>query len=143
MKPQHIKMFMEMAEAAAKYSHAERLKVGSIFVRDGRILSIGINGTPAGTDNRCETEDEFGNTITKKDVIHSEQAGIYKAARDGESLEGATLFVTHSPCPMCALAILSCKIQTVYFKHLYRDSDGIRYLLNHGVIVHQLFPETP
>ena len=83
-----IKMFMEMAEAAAKYSHAERLKVGSIFVRDGRILSIGINGTPAGTDNRCETEDEFGNTITKKDVIHSEQAGIYKAARDGESLEG-------------------------------------------------------
>ena len=138
MKPHHVRMYMEMAEVSAKYSHATRLKVGSIFVRDNRILSIGINGTPPNDDNCCEEIGSDGIQVTKENVIHSEQAGIYKAARDGESLNGASLFVTHSPCFKCSLAIISVGIKEVYFRNQYREAKGIANLIKHGVLVYEL-----
>lgn len=139
MKHHHLEMFMQMAEVAAKQSHAVRLKVGAIFVKDGRILSVGINGRVSDEPNSCEDIDpETGELITRKDVIHAEQAGIYKAARDGQSLQGSSLMLTHAPCLMCSLGLHSCGVKEVYYRNTYRDNSGIDFLKKHGVKVNQL-----
>lgn len=138
MNPRHIQMFMKMAVIASKYSHAKRLQVGSLFVKDGRILSIGINGTVAGSDNTCESIDESGNLITLNTVIHSEQAAMYKACRDGESLKDSTLFVTTQPCLMCSLGLVSSGVKEVYYLYDYRCSKGLDYLKEHGIMVKQI-----
>lgn len=138
MNNKHIQMFMQMAVVASTYSHAKRLQVGSLFVRDGRILSIGINGTIAGSDNTCETTDEFGNLVTLNTVIHSEQQAMYKACRDGESLKDSTLFVTTQPCLMCSLGLVSSGVKEVYYLHSYRCNKGLIYLQENGIIVRQM-----
>ena len=138
MNPRHVKMFMEMANVASKYSHAKRLKVGSLFVRDGRILSIGINGTTSGADNTCEEEDEFGNLVTLGTVIHSEQQAMYKASRDGESLKDSILFVTTQPCLMCSLGLVACGVKEVYYLHNYRSTEGIDFLKSAGILTRQI-----
>lgn len=128
-----------MAEVAAKQSHAVRLKVGSIFVRDNRILSIGINGRVSNEPNNCENTDlDTGEMITRPDVLHAEQAAIYKAARDGESLKDSTLLVTHAPCLMCSLGLHSCGIKKVYYRNSYRNTEGIDFLQNHGIVTEKL-----
>lgn len=126
---------MEMAIVASQYSHATRLKVGSIFVKDGRILSIGINGTISGHDNSCEEMDANGNLVTKHTVIHSEQQGMYKAARDGESLKGSTLFVTAAPCTMCSLGLISVGVSEVYYLDEYRLTEGLQLLKDANILV--------
>ena len=138
MNPRHVRMFMEMAVVASKYSHAKRLQVGSLFVRDGRILSIGINGTVAGSDNTCEITDETGNLVTKDIVIHSEQQAMYKAARDGECLKGSTLFVTVQPCLMCSLGLVSSGVKEVYYLNDYRCDKGLQYLRENDIVVRKI-----
>lgn len=141
MNNKHIQMFMQMAVVASTYSHAKRLQVGSLFVRDGRILSIGINGTIAGSDNTCETTDEFGNLVTLNTVIHSEQQAMYKACRDGESLKDSTLFVTTQPCIMCSLGLVSSGVKEVYYLHSYRCNKGLIYLQENGIVVRKIYLE--
>jgi dCMP deaminase len=143
MKQKHLEMYLNIAEVAAKASYARRLKVGACAVRDHRILSIGYNGTPPGTDNNCE--DEFPDPTswqprlkTKPEVIHAEKNLIYKMARDGESAKGADLFITHAPCFECSKAILATGFRKVYWRHEYRATDGIEYLRQHGVEVDQI-----
>jgi dCMP deaminase len=131
MKIQHIGMFMDMAEVAARQSRANRLKVGCIVVRDNRILSVGYNGTPPGLDNKCEGEDG----LTKREVIHAEMNAIYKMARDGEAGKDAVMFITHAPCFECSKAILSVGIKRVYYGEPYRDVSGVRLLADNGVMV--------
>jgi dCMP deaminase len=131
-------MYMEMAETAAKISYARRLKVGAIATKHGRILSIGINGTPPGTDNECEDVLEDGSLKTNKHVIHAEMNLIYKLARDGESGKGGELFITHSPCYECSKAILSVGFNKVFYRNSYRDPSGIELLEGHGVEVEQI-----
>lgn len=139
MKKHHLEMFMQMAEVAAKQSHAYRLKVGSLFVRDNRILSIGINGRVVNEPNDCEIiDEETGELITRPDVLHAEQAAMYKAARDGESLKGSTLLVTHAPCLMCSLGIHACGVKAVYYRNTYRNTEGVDFLRKHDIIVDQL-----
>lgn len=149
MNPRHIQMFMQMAVVASRYSHAKKLQVGSLFVRDGRILSIGINGTAAGTDNTCEDkvwesnyqvwgDDGEYKLVTKDTVIHSEQSAMYKAARDGESLRGSSLFVTTQPCLMCSLGLVACGVSEVYYLNDYRNQEGIDNLKKHNIIVRQI-----
>lgn len=127
--------YLEMAEAFAKTSVAERLKVGCVIIRDGQPISLGINGTPSGWyTNSCE--DEGGNTswFTK----HAEVQALNKLRKSTESSVGADMFITHSPCKMCALDIIDAGIKRVVFKNQYRDTTGIQLLKEHGMIVEQL-----
>ena len=124
---------MDTAERFAQLSSAKRLKVGAVVVKDNRIISIGYNGTPAGWDNCCEIvvevhEDGGVVTKTKDEVIHAEANAISKLARDGESGNGASLFCTHAPCVQCAKLIYGAGISTVYYRHHYRDSNGVDFL---------------
>lgn len=133
MKQKWIEAFMDTAERFAQLSSAKRLKVGSVVVKENRIISIGYNGTPAGWDNTCETvvevhEDGGVVTKTKEEVIHAEANAIAKLARDGESGLGADLFCTHAPCVQCAKMIYGAGIKKVYYRDSYRDTAGIDFL---------------
>lgn len=140
MKKKFIDYFMIVAEETAKLSHAVRLQVGAVIVRDDRIISIGYNGMPAGWDNVCEDpiHDNYGGTalITKPEVLHAESNAIAKLARSTQSGDGATMFCTHAPCMQCAKLIYQSGIRELYFKTHYRDVDGLNFLKNSGVLVH-------
>ena len=133
MKQKFIEAYMDVAERFAQLSSAQRLQVGAIVVKDDRIISIGYNGMPTGWTNECEEwngEDDWGNTIlkTKPEVIHAESNAISKLARGTESGEGASIFITHSPCMDCAKLIYQSGIATVYYKESYRSTQGIDFL---------------
>jgi dCMP deaminase len=118
------KAFMDTAERFGALSTAERLKVGAIIVKDGRIISIGYNGMPSGWDNVCE-DDDFK---TKPEVIHAEANAIAKLASSHESGRNAYMYVTHSPCIECAKLIATSGISRVYYKTKYRNEDGLEFL---------------
>lgn len=134
----HIKV----AEIYAELSHAKRLKVGAIVVKDNRVISIGYNGTPAGWDNLCEeivgyTEEQVPITKTKPEVIHAEANAIAKLARTNESGLNSTMYITHAPCMECAKLIYGAGIKAVYFKNHYRDDSGVNFLEKCNVQVTQ------
>ena len=132
--PRKHDYFMRVAEATAEQSYAEKLKVGAVAVNDGRIICTGYNGTPPGEDNRCEDRvpdfDNIGSwkLQTRPDVEHAERNLIYFAARKGIRLEGASLFVTTSPCMECARAIFNAGIAEVHYKDLFNDTTGLEWL---------------
>ena len=153
MKEKFKRAYMQTAHTFAELSHARRLKVGAIVVKDDRIISIGYNGTPAGWDNNCENEvfetttEEINNTTvtttrkilkTKPEVLHAESNSIAKLARSIESGLGAAIFITHSPCLECAKLIYQAGIQQVYYQEKYRDDLGLEFLQASGVDVEQL-----
>lgn len=145
MKEKHQHMYMAMATVASISSTAVKLKVGSLVVKDHRILSVGYNGTPPGMDNVCEDKVWIGDEqvgdyhlVTKKEVIHAEMNAIYKMARDGQSAVGADIFITHAPCFECAKAILSVGIKKVWWRDSYRDMNGIDLLKSNNVEVEQV-----
>jgi dCMP deaminase len=123
MKPKFIEAYMDVAERFAQLSSATRLQVGAIVVKDDRIISIGYNGMPSGWDNVCEHEGK-----TKPEVLHAESNSIAKLAKSPESGEGASIFITHSPCIDCAKLIYQSGIATVYYKNDYRSTQGIEFL---------------
>ena len=140
---------MKTAETFAELSHARRLHVGAIVVKDDRIISIGYNGMPAGWDNDCEyknykidgwlVDDEGSYELkTKPEVLHAEMNALMKLARSVESGNNATLFITHAPCIDCAKGIYQAGIKEVYFKETYRSSDGIDFLEKCKVYVERL-----
>jgi dCMP deaminase len=134
--------YMKTAETFAELSHARRLHVGAIVVKDDRIISIGYNGMPAGWDNNCEdTIQHSDDTITlksKPEVLHAETNAIAKLAKSTESGDGAVLFVTHSPCLDCAKLIFQSGIRSVFYRNSYRNTDGTTFLEQSGVTVEQL-----
>lgn len=143
---------MKTAEIFAELSHARRLHVGAIVVKDDRIISIGYNGMPAGWDNDCEYKeytltqpadylDEDGgsyNLKTKPEVLHAETNALAKLAKSTESGNGAAIFITHSPCLDCAKLIYQSGINSVFYRNAYRSDDGINFLLKSGVTVEKL-----
>lgn len=131
MKKKWVDAYMDTAERFAKLSSATRLHVGSIIVKENRIISIGYNGMPSGWTNVCEDPDG----ITKPEVIHAEANAIIKLAREGESGRGATLFVTHAPCVHCAKMIYGAGIEQVCYREKYRDDMGLVFLAQAGVNV--------
>jgi dCMP deaminase len=140
MKQKFINAYMDVAERFAQLSSAKRLQVGAIVVKDDRIISIGYNGMPTGWDNCCEHtvhHHDLGTTTTvsKPEVLHAESNAIAKLAKSSESGNSATMFVTHSPCIDCAKLIYQSGIATVYYKNLYRSTQGIGFLNKSGVIV--------
>lgn len=124
MKQKFIDAYMDVAERFAQLSHAKRLQVGAVVVKDDRIISIGYNGMPTGWDNKCEDE----HFKSKPEVLHAESNAIAKLAKSSESGLGASIFVTHSPCIECAKLIYQSGISTVYYKDAYRSSAGIEFL---------------
>ena len=131
---------MSTAKVFAELSHARRLHVGAIIVKDDRIISIGYNGMPAGWDNNCEDELNWPNgeirfLETKPEVLHAETNAIAKLAKSTESGDGAVLFVTHSPCLGCAKLIFQSGIRGVFYSDDYRSDEGIEFLKKSGVEV--------
>lgn len=125
--------FMNIAVELSEQSKATRNKVGAILVKDKRIISIGINGTPSGFSNVCEE-----NGVTKKEVLHAESNCIAKCSISTESSFGSTLYTTLSPCYECSKIIIQSGIKSVYYKKKYRDLDGIKLLKKAKIDVYEL-----
>jgi len=164
MKHKFKHAYMDTAKRFAELSHAQRLKVGSIIVKEDRIISIGYNGMPSGWDNECEDkvyadenlmkhmspseilaewplEDAQGRykLVTKAEVLHAEMNAVSKLTGSAsESSIGASLFVTHSCCINCAKAIYQSGITEVYYHTEYRSNDGIDFLKKCGIKVEKL-----
>ena len=168
MKEKFKQLYMDWAGRVAQLSHARRLKVGAVIVKDDTVISYGYNGTAAGLDNNCEdivwdtgaggwisTEEfdaqypythhdaETGQSrryglVTKPEVIHAESNAIAKLARGPNSGVNADLFMTHSPCLECAKLIYQAGIRHVYYGENYRSTDGIDFLKKTNVSVTQL-----
>ena len=137
---------MDVAYRFAELSHARRLHVGAIVVKDDRIVSIGYNGMPAGWDNDCEdkvwTQDGDYGFKTKPEVLHAESNAIAKLAKSNDSGDGADLFVTHAPCMECAKLIFQSGIRRVYYSEDYRDDSGIGFLQKSKILVEKLEKES-
>ena len=118
------KRYISMAMIWADNSYCERRKVGALIVKDKMIISDGYNGTPSGFENVCEDE----NQITKPYVLHAEANAITKIARSNNSSDGATMYVTASPCIECAKLIIQAGIKRVVYSEKYRLEDGINLL---------------
>lgn len=135
MKDKYFRAFMDMAIRFGQTSESERLKVGSMLVKNGNIIALGVNGTRAGWHtNKCE--DEYGNTTPA--VRHSEIAALDKLRRSHETSVGATLFVSHSPCLPCAVELVEAGVEKVIYKFDYRSDEGVKYLQEHNIPVYKL-----
>ncbi len=123
------KRYLRMAKIWAENSYCQRRKVGALIVKDKMIISDGYNGTPAGFDNICE--DEIGKTFPY--VLHAEANAITKVAKSNNSSEGATMYVTTSPCIECSKLIIQSGIKRLVFSENYRLNDGIDLLEKAGI----------
>ena len=121
--------YIRMARIWGENSYCKRRQVGALIVKEKMIISDGFNGTPAGFENICE--DETGRT--KPYVLHAEANAITKVARSNNSSEGATLYVTCSPCIECSKLIIQAGIRRVVFSELYHNTDGVDLLKRSGV----------
>lgn len=165
MKPKFQKLYNNIAHEVAKMSHARRLQVGAVIVKDDRVISMGYNGMPAGWENNCEDivwdsgaggwldpeeiearypfeawHEQAGQNVryglkTKTEVLHAESNAIAKLAKSNDSGDGADIFVTHAPCMECAKLIFQSGISRVYYSSDYRDESGIKFLRQSGVEV--------
>lgn len=128
------KAYLKMALEWAKLSHCKRKQVGALIVRDGMIISDGYNGTPSGFDNCCEDE----NGETRWYVLHAEANAILKVAKSTHNADGATLYITLSPCKECSKLIVQAGITRVVFHNGYKDQSGVNFLKESGIIVEQI-----
>ena len=126
--------YMQMAAVWATNSYCKRRQVGALLVKDRMIISDGYNGTPSGFENVCEDE----NGVTKPYVLHAEANAISKIAKSGNSADGATLYVTASPCMECAKLIIQSGIRRVVYRDEYRLTDGIDLLRRAGIEVEKI-----
>jgi dCMP deaminase len=168
MKDKFKNLYMDWATRTAELSHAKRLHVGAVIVKDDTVISYGYNGMPAGWDNDCEDKvwdkgaggwldpEEFdaqypyegwhegaGRNVryglkTKPEVLHAESNAIAKLAKSSNSGLNADIFITHAPCMECSKLILQSGIRRVYFNQNYRDDSGIKFLEKSGIQVEQL-----
>lgn len=123
--------YLRMARIWAENSYCKRRQVGALVVKGQRIISDGYNGTPSGFENCCEDE----NNVTKPYVLHAEANAITKLARSHNNSDGATIYITASPCIECAKLIIQSGIKRVVYGENYRLDDGIQLLRRAGVEV--------
>ena len=121
--------YLKMALEWAKLSYCKRKQVGALIVKDRTIISDGYNGTPSGFENCCEDE----NNKTKWYVLHAEANAILKISRSTQSCEGATLYLTLSPCKECSKLIFQSGIKRVVYTQDYPDNEGLVFLESAGV----------
>src|SRR6478672_11157318 len=123
--------YLRIAQEWGKLSYCKRKQVGAIIVKDRMIISDGYNGTPSGFENCCE--DDEG--MTKWYVLHAEANAILKVARSTQTCDGATLYITLSPCRECSKLIHQSGIRRVVYQNGYRDTSGVDFLVKAGVEV--------
>lgn len=128
------KAYLRIATEWGLLSYCKRKQVGAIIVRDRMIISDGYNGTPSGFENCCE--DEEG--LTRWDVLHAEANAILKVAKSTQSCEGATLYITLSPCKECSKLIHQSGIKRVVYHNGYRDDSGLQFLIKAGIEVEHI-----
>ena len=115
--------YLKMAQEWGNLSYCERRKVGALIVKNNRIISDGYNGTPSGFENFCEDDDGY----TKWYVLHAEANAITKVASSTQSCDGATLYITLSPCKQCSKLIYQAKIKRLVYAVQYKDTSGIEF----------------
>ena len=128
------KAYLRMALEWGKLSHCKRKQVGALIVKDRMIISDGFNGTPTGFENPCEDEDNY----TKWYVLHAEANAILKVASSTQSCKGSTLYLTLSPCRECSKLIHQAGIIRVVYINEYKDTTGLDFLKNAGVMIEQI-----
>lgn len=126
--------YLRMAREWAKLSYCKRKQVGSLIVRDHMIISDGYNGTPSGYTNCCE--DDQGDTHWY--VLHAEANAILKVAKSTQSANGATLYITLSPCKECSKLIIQAGIKRVVYNVQYKDTSGVEFLSEYGIEVNHI-----
>jgi dCMP deaminase len=151
-RPSFDEIYMNLASSLAERSHCVKMKVGAVLAKDTRIVSLGYNGPPKGTHNCDEEWPDAGCPRDSKGscslALHAEQNAIIYASKNNVSLEGATLYVTLSPCIACARVIFSIGIKKVYYLNSYAryknipSDEGVDFLKKFGVEVEQfIYPE--
>lgn len=128
---QYDRAYLAMAKTWGDLSYCERKKVGALIVKNRMIISDGYNGTPSGFENVCEDEDHY----TKWYVLHAEANAILKVASSTQSCQGATLYITLSPCKECSKLIYQSGIKRVVYSTPYKDLSGVEFLQKAGVAV--------
>lgn len=121
--------YLRMASIWAENSYCKRRKVGALIVKNKMIISDGYNGTPSGFENICEDE----HNLTKAYVLHAEANAITKVSKSNNSSDGATLYVTTSPCMECSKLIIQAGIKRVIFDEKYKNTDGLVILERAGI----------
>lgn len=129
--------YLRMARIWAENSYCQRRKVGALVVKEKMIISDGYNGTPSGFENVCEDD----MNVTKPYVLHAEANAITKLARSSNNSDGATLYITASPCIECAKLIIQAGIKRVIYGKQYRLTDGIDLLKRANIEVKYLNPD--
>lgn len=129
--------YLRMARIWAENSYCQRRKVGALVVKNKMIISDGYNGTPSGFENICEDD----NNVTKPYVLHAEANAITKLARSSNNSDGATIYITASPCIECSKLIIQAGIKRVVYGEKYRLSDGIELLKRANIEVLYLNPD--
>ncbi|MFB1023193.1 MAG: dCMP deaminase family protein [Vicingaceae bacterium] len=128
------KAYLRMALQWSALSHCERKRVGALIVKDSMIISDGYNGTPTGFDNCCEDE----NDKTQWYVLHAEANAIMKVAKSTNNSNGATLYITLSPCRECSKLVLQSGIKRVVYCNAYKDDAGLNFLEKAGVEIEHI-----
>lgn len=123
--------YLRMAREWSKLSYCKRKQVGALIVKDKMIISDGYNGTPTGFENICEDDEGY----TKWYVLHAEANAILKVAASTQSCQGATLYITMSPCKECSKLIHQSGITRVVYHHAYKDDSGLDFLMKAGVVI--------
>lgn len=135
MKQKYLEALMDMAERFGQTSESTRLKVGALLFKNDSIISLGVNGQPPGWETEvCEGEDG----ATLRTVRHAEDAALQKLWNSHETAKGSYMFVSHAPCLNCSIKILTAGVERVYYRHTYRDSSGVEYLINKGLKVEKI-----
>lgn len=132
-----IQYYIDIAERTAQMSYATRLQVGAVIVVDNGIISTGFNGAPKGEPNACEVVcgDQL---VTLPNVIHAEDNAIRRVYERNLCAHGGSIFITHAPCIRCADKIIDAGIKEVYYKHDYKNDNGIRLLEHDNIKVRKL-----
>ena len=121
--------YIKMALEWAKLSYCKRRQVGALIVKNKMIISDGYNGTPTGFENICEDDENY----TKWYVLHAEANAIMKVSASTQSSEGATLYITLSPCRECSKLIFQSGIKRVVYHKEYKDTSGLEFLKKGGI----------
>ena len=128
------KAYLRMASTWSELSHCSRKQVGAIIVKKGMIISDGFNGTPSGFDNCCEND--AGETHWY--VLHAEANAILKVAKSTHNCNGATLYLTLSPCKDCSKLVVQSGIERVVYINSYKDTSGVDFLKEAGIVIEQI-----
>lgn len=128
------KAYLRIANEWGKLSHCKRKQVGALIVKDRMIISDGYNGTPTGFENYCEDDEGY----TKWFVLHAEANAILKVAASTQSCQGATLYITMSPCKECSKLIHQAGITRIVYEIGYKDNTGLEFLEKAGIELNQV-----